>query len=139
VSHSTEQPELTKAERLPIPTLWVTAVLLAFGLALIFQSDRWTKTPAYGNLLSVFSADTWGYIYVGGAVLMAAWLAWRKTRPISVAAHAVAFALFMGWEFGFDVRYITDKSTTIANVIAWLTYAGLVLWSGQLVDRHDKR
>lgn len=135
-----EHPEpATVRERFPIPTVSVTVILLAFGLALILQSNRWSRTPAYGNLLNVFDAGTWGYIYVGAAVLMVAGLVWRGIRTVSVAAHAVSFALFTGWELAFDVRYFTDKATTIANVIAWLTYTGLVVWSGQLVDRHQRR
>lgn len=125
--------------RFPVPTLSVTVILLGFGLALVFQPARWTRTPAYGNLLAVFDATTWGCIYLGAAVLMAAGLVLRRFRAVSVAAHAVAMAVFLGWELAFDVRYVTDKATTIANVIAWLTYTGLVVWSGQLVDRHQRR
>jgi hypothetical protein len=118
-----------------MPTIGITAILFAFGFALVFESGRWSKTPAYGNLLHIFAADTWGYIYLGVAVVMAAGMWFTASRFISVLAHTAAFVLLLGWEFAFIIRRLTDGATTSANVIAWLAYLGIILWSAFLIDR----
>jgi hypothetical protein len=122
--------------RWPVPTVGLSVILLVFGVALIFQSHRWAKTPAYANLLTVFSAPMWGLLYLAAAVLMAAGLFLRKIRWVGLSAHALTFVLLLGWEFGFLIRYATDSATTIVNVVSWATYIGLVMWSTKCLDEH---
>lgn len=119
--------------RYPLSTVGIAVILTIFGLALIFQSDRWSNTPSYGNLLILLPADAWGGVYLVGAALMIAGLAWQ-VRWLGLAAHAVAFMLLLGWEFAFGVRWLTDDGTTIANVVAWGTYVAILLVSVRLFN-----
>jgi hypothetical protein len=132
MSHS---DELTPSRvQLPLPTVCLIAILGALGLALIFQSARWSRTPAYGNLMLIFPAHVWGYIYLAAAVLTLIGLM-MEIRAVSVAGHTLSFILLGMWTGAFVVRWITDSSTTIANVVAWTAYFVLVIRSGGLLKR----
>jgi hypothetical protein len=139
VSAARQRSFKIEAERWPAVTLSLTVILAVFGFALIFQSSRWSKTPAYANLLDVFSAQTWGLIYLGATLCMVVGLVLRHTRWVGLAAHALTFMLLFGWELGFLIRYFTDSATTIVNVISWSTYVGLVMWSTRRLDDHTAR
>jgi hypothetical protein len=130
-------PQAKMLYRWPCSTIATTIILGVIGLALIFQSNRWGRTPSYANLLAIFSADTWGCVYLAISVGMGLCLMMRHQRIFCVLAHTAAFVLLLGWEFGFIVRYLTDSATTIANVVSWATYIGIVVWSALLIDRHD--
>jgi len=113
--------------------------LTVFGLALVFQASRWSKTPAYGNLLHILSAHTWGAIYLVVAALMGSGLVlWNTNRAINVVAHTLAFILFAIWEMAFIVRYFTDAATTVVNVVSWASYLFLVYGSAMALDRRPR-
>jgi len=120
--------------RRPASTLGLVAIFLAFAFGLLVQQNRWYSTPAYGNLLIIFSAQTWGIIYLAAAVGMLLSALLRTQRAISLIAHTYAFMLLVSWEAAFIVRYLTDPKTTIANVVAWAAYVALVLRSATLID-----
>ena len=122
--------------RPPVPTVAITVILAVFGVALIVQSDRWARTPAYGNLLRIFSADSWGYVYLGVAVAMCAGILLRRHRMVRLAAHTLAGILLLVWEGAFFIRWVTDGSTTVANVVAWGGYVSLAIWAMRLIDSH---
>lgn len=124
--------------RPPLSGFGVVAVLAVFGFALIFQSSRWYKTPAYGNLLHIMSAPTWGLVYLAVAALMASGLILWGHRRINVAVHTVAFALLLSWEVSFVIRYLTDSATTVVNVMSWGAYMFLVIGSGLAIDRRPR-
>lgn len=124
----------SKAKR-PWAGFGITAVLAIFGTMLVVQSDRWYKTPAYGNLLHIMTADTWGYVYLGIATLMCFGLIFWGSRRVNVATHTLAFVVLAAWEVGFIIRYLTDQSTTIVNVVSWGTYIFLVVSSALAIDR----
>jgi hypothetical protein len=111
----------------------LTGILLVFGLALVFQSGRWSRTPAYGNLLLIFSADVWGCIYLAASLVMIIALV-LKRRGLSKVAHTCAFIVFAVWEGAFIIRYLTDSATTVANVVAWAAYLFITIRSAQLID-----
>src|SRR6185312_9039702 len=118
----------------PASTLGLVAIFIVFGLGLIFQAKRWSSTPAYGNLLIIFSAPTWGYIYLAVGIVMMIAVFTRTFRLISLMAHTIAFVLLTTWEATFIIRYLTDSKTTVANVVAWAAYLALVLRSATLID-----
>jgi hypothetical protein len=111
----------------------LTSILLVLGLALVFQSSRWSHTPAYGNLILILSADVWGFIYLVAALLMIVALALNH-RVVSKVAHTGAFIIFAVWEGAFIIRYLTDSATTVANVVAWAAYLFITIRSSQLID-----
>lgn len=96
---------------------------LIFGLSLMFQPHRWASTPAYHVLLEIFSARTWGALFLpsGAALAVAAWqLACR--RWVVVAALVLAFTLTTGWMLSFVARYLTSPSTTPETWVSWLIF-----------------
>lgn len=119
----------------PAQTAAMIVIFILLGTMLVLQSGRWARTPAYGNLLRILSADTWGYLYLGVGIFLAAGLVWQARRIISVMAHTVAFVLLSAWEAGFIVRYFTDSATTIVNVVSWGAYLFLLVVSAQRIDQ----
>lgn len=120
--------------RPPVQTVVVTVILAVFGVALIAQSDRWAHTPAYGNLLRIFSADVWGVIHLCVAAAMVTGILLPAYRLVRLAAHTLAGVLLLVWEGAFIIRYLTDSGTTIVNVVSWGTYLMLVVWAMRLID-----
>lgn len=132
VSHRT----IARIGSKPASTAGLVIIFAAFGFALIFQSVRWYTTPAYGNLLDILSADSWGAIYVGVAILLALGLFVPRPRLIPLVAHMAAFVLVASWEAAFVVRWLTDPHTTVVNVMSWLTYLALIVRSVTLIDAY---
>lgn len=91
------------------------------GMAMIFQSERFSRTPAYANLITLAPAEFWGSCYLVIAVLLAAWRL-KNWRWIGVVGHTLAFVLLGVWLIAFIIRYLTDSSTTIVNVVSWSMY-----------------
>jgi hypothetical protein len=131
----------------PASTLGLSALLIAFASGLIFQESRWSHTPAYANLLAIMPAAMWGLIHGVIGVILLASVFTPRVRLFAIAAHTLAFILLASWEAAFFVRWITDtgtpataiapehpSGTTVANVLAWLTYIALCLRSASLID-----
>ena len=119
---------------LPLSTLGIIALFLWFAFGLIAQSSRWHSTPAYGNLLIIFDAGTWGWIHFGIAVALIAQLALRRWRWLwlGLAAHTMAFVLLVMWEAAFIIRWITDPKTTVVNVGSWAFFIAITLRSAMV-------
>ena len=116
----------------------VALAYLGIALGLLFQPDRFAKTPAYHNLIAVLAAQAWGVLYLMAALgLLAGALVARRWRPaVSITAHTITVALTAWWLLAFVVRYATDVSTTIVNVISWAVFLALVLSSGaEVIDQ----
>lgn len=118
----------------PASTVGIISIFTAFGLGMVLQQSRWLATPAYGNLLIIMPVLGWGFIYLGVALCLALSLAISKPRVLSLGAHTLAFVLVASWEAAFVVRWLTDSSTTVANVVGWLVYTALVVRSATLID-----
>jgi hypothetical protein len=117
---------------LPLSTLGLVALFTWFALGMIFQSSRWYSTPAYGNLLTIFAAPTWGWIYLGAAAVLATSLVLRRYRWLGMVAHTLTFALLVVWEAAFIIRWITDDHTTDVNVGSWAFFLAVTLRSGMV-------
>src|ERR1044072_1701561 len=120
----------------PASTLGLVAIFISFGLGLVLQPNRWSATPAYGNLLLIMSSTPWGICYavIGLGLLVSVFINTHRERWLYIATHAVAFMLLVSWEAAFVVRWLTDPKTTIANVVAWAVYLALVARSATLLD-----
>lgn len=106
--------------------LWMTMVFTGYGVTLITQPSRYANTPAYGNLLTVFSQSVWGVLYLAGAVSAAlSFLLYRRKVLVWSGMFAAGMVL-LSWWLAFDARYVSDKGTTIANVLSWGTYLYLI-------------
>ncbi len=107
-------------------------VVLAFtlnGLDMILQPKRFSRTPAYGDLVRIFHAPVWGVVYLIVAAALASW-SFRPTPAWwGVAVHTLAVALTLGWLGAFCVRWSTDDSTTMVNVSSWLMFSILLVKS----------
>jgi len=114
--------------------VFMTFILTAIGLALIFQPTRWSNTPAYANLLEVAGQRTWGAIHLAAAAVMAASAVPPHRRELLVAAHTVSIGLVAFWLIAFVVRYLTNDGTTVVNVLSWTTYLFLLTLSSALMD-----
>jgi hypothetical protein len=114
--------------------LWMTAVFFTIGITLILQPERFANTPAYGNLLAVFGQTVWGIFYMAGAAFAAiSFLLYRRKVLVAVAMFAAGIDA-LAWWLAFDERYITDKGTTIVNVVSWATYLYLIIRSVITLD-----
>lgn len=120
---------------IPVQSLVINFVLLALGLALIFQPQRWSRTPAYANLLLLLPANIWGVIHlVLGCALAVAVFVLHGNRTVTIVVHTLVIMLLAIWDVAFVVRYLTDSSTTVVNVVSWGTYVFLAVRSALLLD-----
>lgn len=121
---------------------WTTRLaILAFTLiggGLLFQPDRFQRTPSYGNLLRIFPAVTWGAMYLVVAALLVSWTVRRAPQWWGVVVHTVAVMLVIAWLFAFVVRYFTDNATTIVNVASWTVFLALLIESALDIDDGDE-
>lgn len=121
-------PRVTYYDRTVTATIVVA--YLAIGTALIVQPERFGNTPSYGLLLDVLPQWAWGICYLVVAVGMAlAMYPSSYRRPFAVVGHTAGVALTAGWFFAFMVRYVTDDSTTIVNVVSWAVFLSLIIRS----------
>ena len=125
---------LLRHPRAPIATVGLAFIHLVFAAGLILQPYRWSATPAYGNLLLVLSAQVWGFIYLGVGIVLTLAVVFPRVRGLAISAHTLAFILLAFWEAAFVMRTLTVWKTTIANVVAWGTYLGIVVASAMQID-----
>jgi hypothetical protein len=115
---------------LPLQTWGVIAIFAIFGLALVLQADRWSRTPAYGNLIQIMPAQAWGIVHLVILIAISAGLL-LYSRVLNLAGHTAGFILLAFWDSAFIIRCFTDKNTTVANGVAWTFYAVLLVWSAR--------
>lgn len=96
----------------------LTLVCAVFGASLVLDSPRWYHTPAYGELLTQATAQTWGTLYLFIAFLLAVTL-FIPSRFLLVMAHLTASAVLWWWFTGFIYRYFTDSNTTPVTAAFW--------------------
>lgn len=114
----------------------VLAVVCA-GLAqeMQLQPLRFTRTPAYGNLLALLPIQAWGWAYAVAAVLLIAAVLW-SSLALNTLTFAFTLTLLAVWWVIFLVRRITDIATTDVNLLNW----GVLLWlagrAAWIVTRH---
>jgi len=125
--------------------MWMSGVMVVFGLALIFQSSRWSNTPSYANLLLMANTFVWGLVYLLIGTLLIVASRQLHRRWLYVLAHTAAIALVASWLLSFIVRWLTDDGTTIVNVVSWATYLFLLVRSVIVIesmfnqDKYERR
>lgn len=117
-----------------LPLIGIGALYTALGLALILQPNRWSRTPAYGILLDIFRQQVWGTIFIVIAIIISVSVV-SQLRALIVVAHTLALAIATAWLAAFVVRWITDDSTTIMNVLSLSTITGILLYSVTQIDK----
>lgn len=114
---------------------WLISLLyLAIGLTLWLQPHRYDNTPSYGILLQVLSARTWGFLYIGVALLMIGYVTRFRSLRYAILAHVAITGLTGFWLAAFVVRYVSDSGTTIVNVASWSTYLIIIIRSAFMID-----
>jgi hypothetical protein len=114
----------------------MSAAFLIFGASLAFQPHRWASTPAYHILLQIFTARTWGVLFLasGVAMALAVWQ-FNRRRWAVIVALTVAFCLTTGWMLAFVVRYLSSPNTTPETWVSWAVFDFLLLKVSVSLDR----
>jgi hypothetical protein len=86
---------------------------------MLLQPNRFRATPAYGNLTQVLNIQTWGWLHLVVAVLFAAYITFLINRLMGILVHIYAIAIAGAWFVAFVIRWCTDHSTTVVNIVSW--------------------
>jgi hypothetical protein len=112
------------------PAAAIAGAYFLLGLGMIAQPERFERNTPYANLLEILSIQVWGGIYLAVSVLFSVYLIVDQSRLVlSIIAHFTGFTLTGVWLIAFIVRYVTDPTTTISNIVAWLVYLLLLMRS----------
>lgn len=117
--------------------LVVGAGYAIYALSLIFQGIRWTRTPAYHNLLAVMPAAGWGGCFAVVAAAQFAAVALYSRRWLSVTALTAAGVITVGWTLAFLVRWATSDSTTPETWVSWAVNCYLLARAAVLLDYRE--
>lgn len=117
--------------------LVVGAGYAIYALSLIFQGTRWTRTPAYRNLLAIMPAAGWGACFAAVAAALLAAVALYGRRWLSVAALTAAGIITAGWTLAFVVRWWTNGSTTPETWVSWAVNCFLLARAAVLLDYRE--
>lgn len=109
-----------------------------FAVSLLFQPARWSRTPAYHDLLVIMPQAAWGAVFAVVALLLAA-AVWYHTRRLSVAALSTALAVTTCWFAGFVVRWATSSATTPETWVSWAVFDFVLLRALTLLGYEEVR
>jgi len=103
--------------------VWPGAVIClaytGYGLGMLFQSARFSRTPAYGNLTQILDIRVWAVLHLMAALLFAAYVLVVASRLFGIVVHIYGLTVVGAWWLAFVIRWLTDESTTIVNVVSW--------------------
>lgn len=108
-----------------------------YALSLLLQGVRWSRTPAYRNLLAVMPASAWGICFAVVSAALFSGVRWHGARWPSVAALTAAAAITVPWTLAFVVRWATSDSTTPETWVSWATNAYLIARAAILLDYRE--
>ena len=117
--------------------LVVAAGYAIYALSLLFQGVRWSRTPAYRNLLAIMPAPGWGMAFAVVSALLFAAVARYSQRWLSVTALTAAGIITVGWALAFVVRWWTNGSTTPETWVSWAFNCYLLARAGALLDYRE--
>jgi hypothetical protein len=101
------------------PGVVIFLAYAGYGLGMLFQSARFSRTPAYGNLTQVLDIHIWAVIHLIVAALFAAYVSLIASRLFGIIVHIYGLIVVGTWWLAFVIRWLTDESTTIVNVVSW--------------------
>lgn len=108
-----------------------------YALSLLLQGARWSRTPAYSNLLAVMPATAWGACFALVSAALFAAVAAYSLRWLSVAALTAAGIITLAWTFAFVVRWATNDSTTPETWVSWAVNAYVLARAAILLDYRE--
>lgn len=116
----------------------IVLAVVCIGLAqeMQLQPLRFTRTPAYGNLLALLPIEAWGWAYAVAAVLLVAAVLW-PSLALYTATFTFTLTLLAVWWLIFLVRRVTDISTTDVNLLNWGVLLYLAARAAWIVTRHQ--
>lgn len=119
------------------PGVWPGVVIalayLGFAAGMLFQPERFSSTPAYGNLIDVLDIRVWGACYLVTALLLSGYISLLTSRLFGIVAHTVTLIVTGVWWLAFVIRWLTDDSTTVVNMVSWLVFLLVTARSASLI------
>lgn len=119
------------------PGVWPGVVIaiayLGLGFDMLLEPERFSTTPAYGNLTQVLDIRIWGGFYLLAALLLAVFASLVTNRQYGVIAHVASGAITLVWWFAFIIRWRTDPNTTAVNVVTWGVFLIVIIRSMTLI------
>jgi drug/metabolite transporter (DMT)-like permease len=108
-----------------------------YALSLLLQPARWSRTPAYRNLLAVLPAHEWGICFAAVSAVLFAAVGLYGKRWLSVTALTAAAAITVPWTLAFLVRWATNDATTPETWVSWGVNAYLIARAATLLDYRE--
>ena len=108
-----------------------------YALSLALQGQRWTRTPAYRNLLAVMPAAGWAACFAAVSAALLAAVTLYARRWLSVTALTAAGVITVGWTLAFLVRWATSDSTTPETWVSWAVNCFLLARAAVLLDYRE--
>lgn len=108
-----------------------------YALSLLLQGARWSRTPAYSNLLALMPATAWGACFAAVSAALFAAVAVYRLRWLSVTALTAAGIITLAWTFAFVVRWATNDSTTPETWVSWAVNAYVLGRAAILLDYRE--
>jgi hypothetical protein len=90
-----------------------------YGLGMLIQPARFSATPAYGNLTQILDIRIWAAVHLVAAILFAAYVSLITGRLFGIVVHIYGLAVALAWWLAFVIRWLTDESTTVVNIVSW--------------------
>lgn len=122
------------------PGVWPGALIcvafLLYGLGMVLQPNRFTRTPAYGTLTAVLDIRWWGVIYLVSAVTFGVYTLLVTGRNFGIVTHILGLLVTSVWLAAFLIRWLTDWDTTVVNVGSWLVLTIIIARSATLIPPH---
>lgn len=119
------------------PGVWPGALIFVaytiYGLGMLLQADRFSRTPAYGTLTQVLDIRWWGVLHLVVAALFAGYTVVVSGRLYGIVTHIVGLLVTSIWLLAFLIRWVTDANTTVVNVASWLVLVLLMARSATLI------
>jgi hypothetical protein len=115
------------------PGILICLAYTGYGLGMLLQPTRFSATPAYGNLTQILDIRIWGAMYLAVAALFAVYAILVISRWLAIIVHIVGVVVTLAWLMAFVIRWLTDPSTTIVNVMSWAVLLALIGRSASLV------
>lgn len=110
-----------------------------YGLGMEIQPQRFSATPAYGNLTQILDIRWWGAMYLVVAVLFGIYTLLVTNRMFGIVTHLLGLAVTGMWLLAFLIRWVTDQNTTVVNVASWLVLLLVIARSATLIPAGEQR
>jgi hypothetical protein len=115
------------------PGILISIAYTLYGFGMLLQPTRFAATPAYGNLTQILDIRIWGAMYLVVAALFTVYAALVISRWLAIIVHIVGIIVTLAWLVAFVIRWLTDPSTTVVNVVSWAMLLALIGRSASLV------